>query len=158
VSGGLPVKTFDTQGFSLVQLPPLSSDGTNFTRLLNADGSVADEPTLQARENKLKELIQNLQPEILITELFPFGRRMLRREFLALLDAAQALPIVPVILSSVRDILASPSSDKKALKTEQLIANYYDGVLVHSDSTTTPLNISWPVTDLIVPMAFTDRW
>ena len=24
VSGGLPVKTFDTQGFSLVQLPPLT--------------------------------------------------------------------------------------------------------------------------------------
>ena len=45
VSGGVPVKTFDTQGLSFVQLSPLCSDGTNFTRLLNADGSVADEPT-----------------------------------------------------------------------------------------------------------------
>jgi len=154
VSGGVPVKTFDTQGLSFVQLSPLCSDGTNFTRLLNADGSGADEPTIQARENKLIELIQNLQPDILITELFPFGRRVLQREFLGLLDAAQALPTVPVILSSVRDILASPSSEKKAQKTEELIVNYYDGVVVHSNSATTPLNASWPVTDLIQKKLF----
>ena len=154
VSGGLPVKTFDTQGLSFVQLSPLCSDGTNFTRLLNADGSVADEPTIQARENKLIELIQNLQPDILITELFPFGRRVLQREFLGLLEAAQTLPTVPVILSSVRDILASPSSEKKAQKTEELIVNYYDGVVVHSNSATTPLNASWPVTDLIQKKLF----
>jgi len=154
VSGGVPVKTFDTQGLSFVQLSPLCSDGTNFTRLLNADGSVADEPTIQARENKLIELIQNLQPDILITELFPFGRRVLQREFLGLLEAAQALPTVPVILSSVRDILASPSSEKKAQKTEELIVNYYDGVVVHSNSATTPLNASWPVTDLIQKKLF----
>ena len=154
VSGGVPVKTFDTQGLSFVQLSPLCSDGTNFTRLLNADGSVADEPTIQARENKLIELIQNLQPDILITELFPFGRRVLQREFLGLLEAAQTLPTVPVILSSVRDILASPSSEKKARKTEELIANYYDGVVVHSNSATTPLNASWPVTDLIQKKLF----
>ena len=154
VSGGVPVKTFDTQGLSFVQLSPLCSDGTNFTRLLNADGSGADEPTIQARENKLIELIQNLQPDILITELFPFGRRVLQREFLGLLEAAQALPTVPVILSSVRDILASPSSEKKAQKTEELIVNYYDGVVVHSNSATTPLNASWPVTDLIQKKLF----
>ena len=154
VSGGVPVKTFDTQGLSFVQLSPLCSDGTNFTRLLNADGSVADEPTIQARENKLIKLIQNLQPDILITELFPFGRRVLQREFLGLLEAAQALPTVPVILSSVRDILASPSSEKKAQKTEELIVNYYDGVVVHSNSATTPLNASWPVTDLIQKKLF----
>jgi len=154
VSGGVPVKTFDTQGLSFVQLSPLCSDGTNFTRLLNADGSVADESTIQARENKLIELIQNLQPDILITELFPFGRRVLQREFLGLLEAAQTLPTVPVILSSVRDILASPSSEKKARKTEELIANYYDGVVVHSNSATTPLNASWPVTDLIQKKLF----
>ena len=154
VSGGLPVKTFDTPGFSLLQLPPLCSDGTNFTRLLNADGSVANEATMQERENKLKALIQNLQPDILITELFPFGRRTLRREFLGLLEAAQALRNVPVILSSVRDILASPSSEKKAQTTEELVVKYYDGVVVHSNSDTTPLNVSWPVTDLIQEKLF----
>ena len=41
-SGGLPVAAFDTDGISFVQLPSLSSDGTNFSRLLNAAGDVAD--------------------------------------------------------------------------------------------------------------------
>lgn len=148
-SGGLPVKTFDTADIATVQLPPLSSDGTNFTRLLNADGDVANEQYMQSRENKLIELVQSLRPEIVITELYPFGRRMLRGEFISLLEAAQSLPIVPVILSSVRDILAAPSSEKKARQTEALVEKYYDGVLVHSDPDTTPLSVSWPVTDLI---------
>ena len=84
-SGGLPVKTFDTADITTVQLPPLSSDGTNFTRLLNADGDVANEQYMQSRENKLIELVNSLRPEIVITELYPFGRRMLRGEFISCL-------------------------------------------------------------------------
>ena len=117
--------------------------------MLNADGDVANEQYMQSRENKLIELVNSLRPEIVITELYPFGRRMLRGEFISLLEAAQSLPIVPVILSSVRDILAAPSSEKKAQQTEALVEKYYDGVLVHSDPDTTPLSVSWPVTDPI---------
>lgn len=149
VSGGLPVTTFDTAGLSFVQLPPLCSDGTNFTRLLDSQGAVVDEGYLDTRESELVKLIQTLQPQIIITELFPFGRRVLRGEFTGLLKAAKALPNPPVILSSVRDILAAPSSDKKVQKTEALIADYYDGVLVHSNESTTPLNVSWPVSEHI---------
>lgn len=154
VSGGLPVAAFDTDGIALVQLPPLHSDGTNFTRLLKADSSVADESYLAAREIKLKQLVHNLQPEIIITELFPFGRRVLRREFIGLLEVAQTLATVPVILSSVRDILAAPSSAKKVQQTETLIDRNYDGVAVHSDPDITPLDVSWPVTDLIQAKLF----
>lgn len=153
-SGGLPVKNFSTEGFALEQLPPLRSDGTNFTRLLDADGDVADDRYLQAREDRLREIVKSLQPEVIITELFPFGRRMLRREFIGLLEAAQSIPSVPAVLSSVRDILAAPSSEKKVLQTEALIEKYYDGVLVHSDPATTPLGVSWPVTDLIQSKLF----
>ena len=149
-SGGLSVKNFDTEGISFVQLSPLSSDGTNFTRLLDAQGTVVDEAYLQTRQTELNRLVKALQPQVIITELFPFGRRMLRREFIGLLKAAKALPDTPVILSSVRDILAAPSSEKKVQQTEALIAEYYDGVVVHSDPATTPLNVSWPVTDTIL--------
>ena len=149
VSGGLPVPTFDTEGLAFVQLPPLCSDGTNFTRLLDSQGAVVGEDYLGNRESELIKLLETLQPEVIITELFPFGRRVLRSEFTGLLKAARALPKPPVILSSIRDILAAPSSDKKVQKTEALIAEYYDGVVVHSDASTTPLNVSWPVTELI---------
>ena len=147
VSGGLPVKTFDSIGFTLVQLPPVSSDGTDFSRLLDQNSDIIDEHYLQARENKLCSLVTDLKPDVLITELFPFGRRMLRDEFLGLLQAAHTLPKVPVILSSVRDILATPSSDKKIRQTERIVAEYYDHVVVHSNAATTPLSVSWPVSD-----------
>ena len=149
VSGGMPVVSFNTEGISFVQLPPLRSDGTNFTRLLNADDVVVDDSYLGQREARLIELLKETQFDAIITELFPFGRRVLRKEFTSLLQAAQSLPNTPVILSSIRDILAAPSSDKKVKQTEELIDNYYDGVLVHSDHATTPLEVSWPVSDLL---------
>lgn len=154
VSGGLPVDTFDTHGITLIQLPSLSSDGTNFSRLLDQNGELVDEQYLQSRENKLRDIVTNVQPDVLVTELFPFGRRMLRGEFLGLLQAAKMLSKVPLILSSVRDILAAPSSDKKVQQTERIIAEYYDHVLVHSNAATTPLSVSWPVSNQLQAKLF----
>ncbi|OED38044.1 hypothetical protein AB833_21305 [Chromatiales bacterium (ex Bugula neritina AB1)] len=145
VSGGLPVPAFDTSGISLAQLPALHSDGTNFTRLLAEDGTVASTGYLESRCRVLKEIVEANKPSVVITELFPFGRRVLSEEFLVLLEAAHSLARKPVILASVRDILATPSSAEKALKTEVLIERYYDAVVVHSIRDSTPLNASWPV-------------
>lgn len=156
VSGGFPVEVFDTTGVSFIQLPPLRSDGTNFARLLTADNIVATESYLQAREFKITELAESLRPDIIITELFPFGRRILRREFLSLLEWAslQQKQKAPLVMSSVRDILAAPSSDQKVQQTESLIASHYDGVLVHSDVSVTPLSASWPVSDQLERMLY----
>jgi len=146
LSGGMPVAQFDTDGITLRQLPPLRSDGTNFTRLLTAAGDVADTAYLTARETEMTQAVTDIRPDIVITELFPFGRRVLRDEFMALVGAARMQTPRPVILASVRDILAPPSNPQKAQKTERIVLEHYDGVLVHSDPTSTPLEQSWPVT------------
>ncbi|WP_371225144.1 glycosyltransferase family protein [Roseovarius sp. 2305UL8-3] len=145
-SGGGPVPGIDTTGIDLIQLPPLRSDGTNFSTLLRPDGTSADNNYLAARRATLLETLTRIAPDVLITELFPFGRRTLSAEFTALLDAAHAQTPRPLILSSIRDILAPPSKPAKAEATHALIGRLYDGVLVHSDATATPLEISWPVT------------
>jgi len=145
-SGGMPAPQLDHSGITLLQLPALRSDGTNFTRLLDRNGQQADEQTLKARCAALTDAL-DLAPDILITELFPFGRRVLSDEFLALLKAASSLPRRPVILASVRDILAPPSKPSKAIRTDQIIARFYDAVLVHSDPRGTKLEQSWPVSD-----------
>jgi len=88
----------------------------------------------------------------LITELFPFGRRILRDEFRALLAAAQAQGRPPLICASIRDILAPPSKPKKATLADDILATYYDAVFVHSDPLLTPLELSWPVSETIRPM------
>lgn len=145
VSGGLPVPGLNQTGVEVWQMPPLASDGTNFTTLLTENGGIADAQYLSARHAALCTALDPA-PDILITELFPFGRRVLREEFMALLTAALDLPVRPLTLCSIRDILAPPSRPDKAQKTHDLIQTYYDGVLVHSDPSATPLSASWPVT------------
>ena len=144
VSGGMPAHQFDHSPAELVQLPPLRSDGTNFTRLLDETGKPADDGVMAMRQSGLINALTPA-PDILITELFPFGRRILAPEFLALLQAASALPRAPVILASVRDILAPPSKPSKAVRADEIIDQYYNGVLVHSDPRSTRLEQSWPV-------------
>lgn len=149
VSGGFPAPQLDTCGVTLVQLPPLRSDGVDFTRLLTAKGTVAQTEDLAQRQSQLCAALQEAQPDVLITELYPFGRRSLRGEFLALLEAAHKMPRRPVILSSVRDILAPPSKPEKAEKADAVISQFYDAVLVHSDPAATRLQVSWPVSPML---------
>lgn len=149
LSGGMPVAQFDSAGIDLWQLAPLRSDGVNFTRLLTGDGTVAGAGYLAARGQEMVRAVNEVRPDIVITELFPFGRRVLRDEFIGLLKAAHALAPRPVILASIRDILAPPSKPEKAVVSAKIIADSYDGVLVHSDPASTPLDQSWPVTDAL---------
>lgn len=145
VSGGMPAAHIALDGLEVVQLPPVRSDGTDFTRLLTPDGP-ADADYLARRGVAMEEAARTLAPDVVITELFPFGRRILAAEFRALIAAArQANPAVRV-LCSIRDILAPPSSQKKADRTAALLAELYDAVLVHSDPAIVPLSLSWPIT------------
>ncbi|OED46483.1 glycosyltransferase [Rhodobacteraceae bacterium (ex Bugula neritina AB1)] len=149
VTGGFPAPHLNAEGIELIQLPPLRSDGVNFTRLLTEDGLPANADYFSRRQSALCAALQDLQPDVLLTELYPFGRRSLRKEFLALLDAACAMKQRPVVLSSIRDILAPPSNPEKAAKADAIIGQYYDAVLVHSDPGATRLETSWPVSSML---------
>ena len=145
VSGGMPAAQLSTQDVEIVQLPALRSDGVDFTRLLDETGATASQTLMAERQKALLRSFETFAPDALITELFPFGRRVLASEFLSLLDAAhRARP--PLICASVRDILAPPSKPSKAARTHDLIERFYDAVLVHADPQITPLDASWPVT------------
>ena len=147
VSGGMPAPQLDSTGMTLLGLPPLRSDGTDFTRLLTQNGDVADEAYLAARQTALIAAVRSFQPDALITELFPFGRRSLTAEFTAALETARDMRPRPVILGSVRDILAPPSKPSKAERTDEIVRQFYDRILVHSDPNVVPLNTSWPVSE-----------
>lgn len=150
-SGGMPAPHLNSDGVTLNQLPPLRSDGTNFTTLLTERGLPASAEMLKTRISALISLANDLRPDILITELYPFGRRILADEFLALLKYVHSSSHRPVVLASIRDILAPPSKPAKAERSEAIIAKYYDGVLVHSDEASAPLDISWPVGEALRP-------
>ncbi|MFP5512782.1 MAG: glycosyltransferase family protein [Alphaproteobacteria bacterium] len=152
VSGGRPAPHLGSGGATLHQLPPLASDGADFATLLTADGHPADAGTFAARRAMLTGLLDSLHPDVLITELFPFGRRALAAEFDALLERAGSLPAPPLTLASVRDILSPPSKPARVAETERRLLGFYDGVLVHSDPAVVPLEDSWPLTPAMRPL------
>lgn len=144
LSGGMPAPLLDRGDVEIIQLPPLRSDGVDFTRL-RTDTGIAGAQDFATRRAALLAALDTQRPDVLITELFPFGRRMLRDEFEGLLKAAQGQYRAPLICASIRDILAPPSKPRKATFADEMVAQYYDAVLVHSDPTLTPLEASWPV-------------
>ena len=144
VSGGRPAPLVRTDGVEFVQLPPLHCAGTDFRTLLDETGETASERVLTERSLVLLGLVASLRPDVVLTELYPFGRRQLAGEFSLLVDAASALRPRPAILASIRDILNPPSSPEKAAQTLERLAPF-DRVLVHGDPDVAPLRMSWPV-------------
>jgi predicted glycosyltransferase len=152
VSGGNPAPMLSNDGITFVQLPPVRSNGVDFTRLLTPEGADATPEYTSSRLQLLLKAFTDFAPDVLITELFPFGRRILRDEFRALLELAKAQDHPPLICTSIRDILAPPSKPKKAVFADEMVNSLYDAVLVHSDPTLTPLELSWPVSSTLRPM------
>lgn len=144
VSGGRPVPHGADTAYKLVQLPPVHCIGTDFATLYESDGVIVSAETRAKRIALVRETLARVRPDIVITETFPFGRRALKSEFLALCEAAHALRPRPAIVSSIRDILNPPSTMAKADEAEWLIGRFYDGVLVHGDSDWVAPDHGWP--------------
>ncbi|KRE09831.1 hypothetical protein ASE63_04755 [Bosea sp. Root381] len=149
-SGGMPLRGMAAEPFDFVQLPPVKVEGVDFRNLLDEEGRPVDTERLTARRAMLDGLAASLRPGVVITEHFPFGRRQLAEEFLALIGAAKAADPRALALSSVRDVLVTPRPERIA-EAERRLAEYFDGVLVHGDRDFLPLEASWPVSPELVP-------
>jgi predicted glycosyltransferase len=145
VSGGTPSPLVATDGVTFVQLPPVRARGIDFKELLDGQDRPVRDDLLQARRKILLAALEAARPDVLVTELFPFGRRMLADEFLALLEAARARDPKPLVVSSIRDILVAPTKPGRIEETYERLSRFYDAVLVHGDPDLVPLDASWPV-------------
>lgn len=143
-SGGMPLRAKEDEPFAFVQLPPIRTEGTDFRTLLDENGQPIDPERRTTRIAMLEELAARLRPDVVIVEHFPFGRRQLAAEFLALIAAAKSARPEALVLSSVRDVLVTPRPDRIA-EAEDRIAGMFDAVLVHGDADFLPLDRSWPV-------------
>lgn len=144
VSGGRPVPNLGKVGWRFVQLPPVHVVGTDFSNLLDKDGLPVTEDQKKDRLSILLGTFQDTCPNIVITEHFPFGRRQLAAEFLALIDAARAQTPPARIVASIRDVLVAPAHADKIDQANQRINTLFDLVLVHGDQNVLPLQQSWP--------------
>ena len=144
VSGGRPAPLIRVEGAAFVQLPPVHCVGVDFRTLLGCDGREIGEDVRQARIETILAALASADPDVVVTETYPFGRRQLASEFRALVEAARNRPRPVAILASIRDILNPPAKPGRAEETEAVLARFYDGVLVHGDAVVTPLSASWP--------------
>lgn len=152
VSGGMPARLVPLDGIDLVQLPPVRSDGVNFSRLLDRDGRPVGPEYLAARRHALLTACDAARPDIVVTELFPFGRRQLAGEFLAMLDHVRTWARPPRIAASIRDVLVAPARQERIEETHSRLHAHYGIVLVHGDARVLPLETSWPAADAIASM------
>ena len=151
-SGGLPVPDLALGGARLVQLPPASAADMSFRRLLDEGGRDIDENWRRRRQAALLAAWQAADAQVLVLELFPFGRRQMGFELLPLLEAAAAALHRPAILCSVRDILGGQRTVERQQETLALLRRYFDGVLVHGDPSVVGFERTFPAAASIANM------
>jgi predicted glycosyltransferase len=131
-SGGMPVP-----GTKVLQLPPASSDA-GFKHLVDEHGQPVDDAWKARRRDALLAAWRASGADVLMIELFPFGRRQMRFELLPLLDAAKSAARKPLIVCSARDLIQwRPTREPEMLDTFQ---RYFDRLLVHGDPAVATFN------------------
>ncbi|MEO7940682.1 MAG: glycosyltransferase [Burkholderiaceae bacterium] len=144
VSGGMPVPGLVPAAARWVQLPPVAAADLGFKALVDAQGRAVDDTLRATRRQTLLDVWRETDPQLLLIELFPFGRRQMRFELLPLLDAARQSPHPPLIVSSVRDVLGGGQGDpQRQQRMLALFDQYFDHVLVHGDPALVPFERSF---------------
>jgi Predicted glycosyl transferase len=152
VSGGHEVPGLDISGAELIQLPPVRAADKYFKVLIDENDKEIDDAFRERRRDLLLDAYAAAAPDVVMTELFPFGRRQLRLELTALLDAAKAAAHPPLIVSSVRDILVEPPKLERVAEMLERIETYYDRVLIHGDPTLIPFDETFAHADRIADL------
>jgi predicted glycosyltransferase len=136
--GGLPFPQVPFSGVRLAQLPAATIADEDFSTLLDADGA----------RDALLDLYRTTDPEVVLIELFPFGRRQFRFELLPLLEAIHASKRRPRVASSVRDILVARKPGR-AEESAETARRFFDAVLVHGDPALIPFETTFGAADRI---------
>jgi len=146
-SGGLPVPELaaaaSATGVHFVQLPPASAADLTFKVLVDGNGRPVDDEWKRARSEALLAAWRAADSQVLMVELFPFGRRQMRFELLPLLEAARSSGAA--IACSVRDVLGTQKSPQRQEETLALLERFFDRVFVHGDPGAIAFERSFPL-------------
>ncbi|WP_026102502.1 glycosyltransferase family protein [Pleurocapsa sp. PCC 7319] len=132
INGGQIIEEFEfPPEIEVVNIPALKTD-TEFDKLQSVDNDLTLEQVKTTRKEILLSVCDRFKPDILIVELFPFGRKRFDFELIPLLQKAKARKTI--VVSSVRDILVTKQNQQEhELRVCNLIDQYFDLVLVHGD-------------------------
>lgn len=144
VLGGEPVEGLDPHGARVTYLPPVKAESANFSSLLTGEGLPAGTDYLDRRRDMLLAIFDRVRPDALITEAYPFGRRIMRFELVPLIARARAMSPRPLIACSIRDILQRNPQPGPTRDTVAAIAEGFDAVLVHGDRAFVAIEETFP--------------
>ena len=126
-SGGVPVRGIAVD----VQLPPASAADLTFRTLLDENRQPVDDDWKRHRAAALLDAWRASRAQVLLIELFPFGRRQMRFELLPLLQDARRLAPRPLVVCSVRDLIQR--RPEREAETVSLVERFFDRIFVHGD-------------------------
>ncbi|NNE24607.1 MAG: glycosyl transferase [Rhizobiales bacterium] len=143
VTGGRPVDGFPGPGPDVVELPSVSAGPGGFGDLIDERGNPVDDALKHDRSKKLINTLHSCEPDVILIEAFPFGRRQMRFELLPLLAEARSRQPRALVACSVRDILQTRSAQKHQQTVDEISAAF-DLVLVHADPAFARLEETFP--------------
>ena len=141
-SGGEPSPVIDVGGARMAQLPSARAVDIYFKVLHDGDDQPIDDAWRARRLAAMQEIYRAFRPDVLTTELFPFGRRQFRFELEPLLAEAKRDGVA--IAASVRDILVAPPKPERLTEMLERARTWYDAVLVHGDPSLVPFERTFP--------------
>lgn len=147
VSGGFPVPGLRLGDARLVQLPAVRAIDVYFKDLRTEGDHPIDDAWREQRRAALMDAADAIRPDIVLTELFPFGRRQLAFELEPFLTEMRARG--SFIACSVRDILVAPPKPERLLEMLERVERLFDLVLVHGDPDLVPFEETFPHRDRI---------
>ena len=110
VSGGVPINQEMFKDVPVHQLPPVKSADLSFSSIVDQNGLPVTSALEQVRAGELIRIFSDIQPSVLVTELFPFGRRRFRFEIMPLLKEAKKRGTK--VVCSVRDSVQIRSNQR----------------------------------------------
>jgi predicted glycosyltransferase len=156
LNGGEMVPGFDPPPeVEVINLPPIKSD-SEFREIRAVDSSTSLDEIKEIRKKRILGEFERVRPELLVIELFPFGRLKFDFELIPLLELARAGGRTKVVCS-LRDILVSKREQRQFEEDACRIVNqYFDLILIHSDPRFHRLEETFPrAGDLKCPIRYT---
>ena len=157
VAGGQPIDVELADHIDLVRLPTLYMD-ENFTRLISGEPNRDVSTVKKERLDVLLGLMERHRPQVVIIELFPFGRTAFQFELIPLLSMIRDGKFGAVkTVCSLRDILVEKKDpvayEERVLK---MLRQHFDLLMVHSDERLLPLSRTFGrEEDIEIPVVYT---
>jgi predicted glycosyltransferase len=126
--------------------------------LVSRDERFTVEAAVELRRSMVVQCFRDTAPDVVLIELFPFGRKKFASELMPLLEAARSAHPAPFVACSLRDILVGSRRDQQGHddRASRVTNEYFDAVLVHADARFATLEETFhPTVPLRVPVHYT---